>query len=102
MIKPEGVMNIRSLKKQGYSNRAIARMTGLDKRTVNKYLKEGEIPIYKKIIRQSKLESYKPLIEGWLSQENYQASRIYELLLCEGFKGSYDVVQRHVPGLLLF
>ncbi len=85
MIKPEGVMNIRSLKKQGYSNRAIARMIGLDKRTVNKYLKEGEIPIYKKIIRQSKLESYKPLIEGWLSQENYQASRICELLLCGGF-----------------
>lgn len=96
MIKPEEVMNIGSLKKQGYSNRAIARMTGLDKRTVKKYLQEGEVPGYKKITRQSKLESYKPLIEGWLSQENYQASRIYELLVCEGFKGSYDVVQRHV------
>jgi len=36
------------------------------------------------------------LIEGWLSQENYQASRIHELLICEGFEGSYDVVQRYV------
>lgn len=96
MIKPEEVMNIRSLKKQGYSNRAIARITGLDRRTVKKYLKEGELPIYKKVNRQSKLEEYKPLIAGWLSQENYQASRIHELLICEGFKGSYDVVQRHV------
>jgi transposase len=96
MIKPEEVMNIRSLKKQGYSNRAIARMTGLDKRTVRKYLTEGELPIYKKINRQSKIDPYKPLIEGWLSQEDYQSSRIYELLICEGFDGSYDVVQRHV------
>ena len=96
MIKPEEVMNMRSLKKQAYSNRAIARMTGLDKRTVKKYLKEGEIPIYKKVIRQSKLESFKPLIEGWLSQENYQVSRIYELFLCEGFKRLYDIVQRHI------
>jgi len=96
MIRPEKVMNIRSLKKQGYSNRAIARKTGLDKRTVKKYLNEDEIPEYKKIIRRSKLDEYKPLIEGWLSQENYQASRIYELLICEGFEGSYDIVQRHV------
>ena len=96
MIRLEEVMNIRSLKKQGYSNRAIARITGLDKRTVKKYLKEGEVPSYKKITRQSQLEAYKPLIEGWLSQDNYQASRIHELLICEGFKGSYDIVQRHV------
>ena len=96
MILPEKVMNIKSLKKQGYSKRSIARMTGLHRNTVDKYLTEGELPIYKKIARQTKLESYKPLIDGWLSQENYQASRIYELLICEGFEGSYDVVQRHV------
>ncbi len=96
MIKPEEVMNVRSLKKQGYSNRAIGRMTGLNERTVKKYLEEGSVPVYKKANRLSKLDKYKPLIEGWLSQENYQASRIYELLVCEGFEGSYDVVQRHV------
>ncbi|MEA3378788.1 MAG: IS21 family transposase [Nanoarchaeota archaeon] len=96
MIQPEEVMNIKSLRKQGYSIRAISRMAGLHRDTVDKYLEEGEIPIYKKINRQSKLDTFKPLIEGWLSQENYQASRIHELLICEGFEGSYDVVQRHV------
>jgi transposase len=96
MIIPEEVMTIRSLKKQGYSEREIARKTGLHRETVKKYLDSGELPIYKKINRQSKLDMFKPLIEGWLSQENYQASRIHELLMCEGFEGSYDVVQRHV------
>ncbi len=96
MIQPEEVMNIKSLNKQGYSIRAISRMTGLHRDTVEKYLKEGELPIYKKINRKSKLDTFKPLIEGWLSHENYQASRIHELLICEGFEGSYDVVQRHI------
>ncbi len=96
MILPEEVMDIKSLRKQGYSVRAIARITGLHRDTVDKYLKEGNLPIYKKINRQSKLDTFKLLIEGWLKQENYQARRIHELLICEGFKGLYDVVQRHV------
>jgi len=29
------------IRKQDYSNRVLSRMTGLDKRTVDKYLKEG-------------------------------------------------------------
>jgi transposase len=52
-------MNIRSLKKQGYSNRAIAPKTGLDKRTVKKYLNEDQLPVYKNVARQSKLDPYK-------------------------------------------
>ncbi|MDP2789123.1 MAG: IS21 family transposase [bacterium] len=96
MVNPEGVMNIRSLIKQGYSIRAIARMTGLDRRSVKKYLKDGELPVYHKQMRASILGEYHDLISGWLEQENYQASKIYELVQCQGFKGSYDIVQRHV------
>lgn len=96
MIIPEEVMNIRSLEKQGYSKRAIARMVGLHRNTVDKYLTEGELPLYKKVNRKSNLDTFKPLILGWLSQENYQATRIHELLVCEGFEGSYDIVQRYV------
>ncbi len=96
MVKPEGVMNIRSLAKQGYSKRAIARMTGLDRRTVKKYLRDGELPVYHKQIRESILGGYHELINGWLEQENYQASKIYELVQCQGYKGSYDIVQRYM------
>lgn len=96
MINQEELMNIKLLAKQGYKIRAIARMTGLHRKTVKKYLKEGQMPVYKKVKRVSSLKPYYDLIESWLSQQNYQSSRIYELLQQHGFKGSYDVVQRHV------
>lgn len=96
MVKPEGVMDIRSLSKQGYSIRAIARMTGLNRRSVKKYLSMNELPVYHSRNRTSMLANYHSLITDWLNQENYQASKIYELLQCQGFKGSYDTVQRYV------
>lgn len=99
MIKAEVYMNIKSLVKQGYSIRAIARMTGLHRDTVKKYLKERILPIYKAVNRESKLEPYKELIECWLSQQNYQASRIYDLLLDQGFQESERIVRRYVSKL---
>jgi len=96
MIKPEEVMNIRSLIKQGYSYRAISRMVGVDRRVVKKYAEQGVLPVYKNINRASQLDIYKPLIKGWLAQEDYQATKIHELLVLEGFKGSYDIVRRYV------
>ena len=98
MINQEKIMDIKSLAKQGYKIRHIARITGLHRNTIKKYL-EGTLPVYKKSNRESCLKSYHGLIEGWLQQQNYQASRIYELLQTQGFKGSYDVVQRHVKKL---
>jgi transposase len=98
MINQEKVMDIKSLAKQGYSKRHIARITGLHRNTINKYL-TGTLPVYKKTQRQGLLKPYHGLIEDWLQQQNYQASRIYELLQGQGFKGSYDVVQRHVKKL---
>lgn len=99
MITLEVLMDIRSMVKRGYSYRAIARMTGLHRDTITNYLREGKKPIYQSVNRQSQLDPYKGLIEGWLSQQDYQASRIYDLVVIQGFKGSYDVVQRHVKKL---
>lgn len=99
MINTENVMDIRSLAKQGYSQRQIARLTGLHRHTVRKYLKEGSLPAYKPVNRQSILGAYRGLIDGWLSQQDYQASRIHELLQLQGFTGSYDVVQRYVKSV---
>jgi len=98
MINQEKVMDIKSLAKQGYKIRHIARITGIHRNTIKKYL-EGTLPVYKKSNRESCLKPYYGLIEGWLQQQDYQASRIYELLQGQGFKGSYDVVQRHVKKL---
>jgi len=47
---------IHALKAQGYSIRAIARETGLDRRTISKRLKEEELKSYKNRKFQSKLD----------------------------------------------
>lgn len=99
MIAKEEYMDMVSLARQGYSRRQIAQKLGLDRRTVGKYLREQELPRYKKIKRRSKLEPYYPLIRGWLEQQNFQATRIYELLKAEGFEGSYDILRRYVGSL---
>lgn len=92
-------MDIRSLATQGYSHRQIARMCGLHRQTVKKYLSEGVLPVYKKAVRKSILEPYYGLIQGWLSQQDYQATRIHELLVAQGFSGSYDTVKHYVAGI---
>ena len=74
-------------------------MTGLHRETVKKYLKQGALPRYKAINRQSKIEPYKDLIECWLSQQSYQASRIYSLLLAQGFQGAERTVRRYIEKL---
>ncbi|WP_187647652.1 terminase gpP N-terminus-related DNA-binding protein [Nitrosophilus labii] len=47
---------------QGYSIRAIARMTGFDRRTVSKRLKEDKLLSRKPIVYKSKLDPYKESI----------------------------------------
>ena len=48
MITMEGLMDVRSLDKQEYSHRQIAKLTGLHRKTVKKYLADGVLPVYKK------------------------------------------------------
>lgn len=74
-------------------------MCGLHRMTVKKYLTKGVLPVYKKAMRKSILEPYRGLIESWLAQQDYQATRIHELLVAQGFIGSYDTVKRYVAGI---
>jgi len=96
MITREGLMEIRSLAKQGYSHRQISVMTGLHRTTVKKYLQEGSLPVYRKKTRVSELEPYYGMINDWLQQQDYRATKVYDLLQLQGYGKSYDVVRRYV------
>ncbi len=61
-----------------------------------RYFRNKEFPRYATINRHSALQPYHQLINDWLSQENYQATRIYELAVTQGYKGSYETVKRYV------
>lgn len=96
MVGKEECMDIWSLKRQGLSNRAIARRLGLDRRTVAKYLENREFPSYKTVNRESGLKPYHQMIKDWLKDDNFQATRIHDLVTLQGYTGSYETVKRYV------
>jgi transposase len=96
MVRWEKCMDIWVLHRQGHSIRNICRITGLNWRTVDKYLKAGEIPKYKVENRKSDLEPYYQMIGDWLKTDDYKATKIYELVSLQGYQGSYETVKRYV------
>jgi transposase len=59
-------------------------------------VRAGGIPGYKVETRRSGLEPYYGMIGDWLAQEDYQATKVYELALHQGYTGSYETVKRQV------
>ena len=102
MKKLEDVVTIHSLKRQGLSQRRIARKLGIHRQTVKKYLDHPE-----KVQngdhgrpRGSKLDPYGKMIEDWIESDGeYTAVWIYDRLVPLGFTGSYEIVKRKVHAI---
>ncbi|MCG8686223.1 MAG: IS21 family transposase, partial [Desulfobacterales bacterium] len=72
-------------------------MLNLNWRTVKKYLQSSGVPHrYDTSNRKSQLEPYYGIIEQWLSEDQYTASRIFDRLKPLGYAGGYDQVRRLV------
>lgn len=91
-------MDIKALHRQGYTYAEIGRLTGRDWRTVKRYIEEGAQPVYRRGPVPSKLDAFKPIIDGWMAKEpRLQATRVHQDLSRDyGFTGSYQIVRRYV------
>ena len=106
MISMSKVHDIRRLKREGETVAAIARIVGVSRDTVYKYIEADdlspEMPVLQR--RRSKLDPYRPLIEQWLDEdaENWRkqrhtAHRIWERLTQEeGVEVSEARVRKYV------
>lgn len=106
MITREIAEKMRTLYAQGMSKAGIAKVVGVDPKTVTKYVvkcKDHPKPrIYAK--KGSILDSYKSLIESWVISNKAELEsgekttmELYETLKKEyGYEGSYTLVQRYV------
>ncbi|WP_094602987.1 hypothetical protein SPSIL_024500 [Sporomusa silvacetica DSM 10669] len=106
MLTMSQINHIRDLSESGYRICEIAQKTGVDHKTVRKYLLEEdfspEAPIM--IEKPSILDPYKTKIQDWLEEDkkhwykqHHTAMRIFHRLHDEeGYTGSYSVVQRYV------
>jgi transposase len=101
MITQEDWMDLKALARQGYNFSQIGALVGLDRRTVKKHLQTSQPPVYRRPLRLSKLDPFRPLIAQWLIRApGLRATRIYRDLRSHyGFAGSYPIVQRLVRTL---
>lgn len=88
-------MDIKVLKAQGYSQRAVARKMGLHRDTVRRVWDEGEPRKYRRGPRASKLDGFKELLLSRLgSHPGLCATRLYREIRGRGFAGGYETVKR--------
>jgi len=93
-------MDIVAMRRNGYSIRKIAKLTGIHRRTVKRHLESNSFPAYKKEKRKlSILEPYTQIIRDYLEQDDYQATWIYDRLKRMGYAGSYDTAKTYVRAI---
>jgi len=94
----EEILDVHSLKRQGYSERGIARKLGIHRKTVKKYLENPDWMQQRTNHRRaSKLDPFSGNIKAWLEDDIlHPATWIYDHLVSLGFDGSYEIVKRRV------
>jgi len=106
MLTLEQTMEISILKKQGYSQRQIAQLLGISRRTVRKYLSEGvSQPKYKNRPRRpSLLDDYSGyLLERMQAAKPHRipATVLFNEIQNKGYQGSLSLlrqfIRKHLP-----
>ncbi len=81
-----------TLAEEGYSRRKIARMLGVSRNTLRKYLAEGTKPP-----PGGKLAGYLEPVSAYLAERpQARAMEVYRSLRAAGYTGSYDLVKRKI------
>ncbi|EQB38746.1 hypothetical protein M947_08715 [Sulfurimonas hongkongensis] len=104
MIDKEEFTVIHTLRKRGYSIRAISKIVGLDRRTVAKRLQENTLQPYKKVIYKSKLDPYKEYIISRVQQalpDTIPSTVILEEIRKYGYDGKIRIIQTFIRSLTL-
>ncbi len=103
-LKMADVTTVRALHAAGHSNREIARLTGVHRETVAKYVAAGDAkpaePDHRVVSGPANAcEAFRELILGKL-EAGLSGTRIYQDLRDEhGFQASYSSVRRFIRGL---
>ncbi len=99
MIKAEDWMDIKMMYKEGYSIRAIAKISGLSRNTVRRVVLEKVPKEFKKVKRGSKLDEYKGYIEKRYKESELSAIRIKQEIEKMGYDGSATILRRYIRSL---
>lgn len=102
MLVVERAVEIRVLRRQGKSVRAIARMLDVSRNTVRRYLRGGGLPHYERGARPSKLDQYKQYIAERVkaaAPEWIPATVLLRELRTLGYPGGISILKDHLGTL---
>ena len=100
MISTEVFMDIIALRRQGHSERWIAKKLGIHRNTVKKHLESRCFPAYtRKVEKPSVLDDYRQSIRDFLDEDDYQATWILDRLKRMGYTGSYETMKVFVRSI---
>jgi len=99
MIRSGTIHTIHELQTQGKSIREIARILGIARNTVRRYLR-GTAEAVPRPKRGSVLDPYKAQIRRWLAEDHlYNCETMLPRLVEQGYTGSLSTVKAYVHGL---
>lgn len=98
MIKERMYATIKELYSTGTPKRAIARLLGVDIKTVRRHLKKDEFSPYHRTghSRRALLESEQAWLKNRMSEVHYNATILFRELQSQGYQGSYDTVKKFI------
>jgi transposase len=92
-------MDIRTLRKEGYSIKAIARQTGRSRNTVRRVLRESGPTAFHKPERHSRLDAFKSYLRQRWEECALSAVRLLPEIQAMGYDGSLATVRRYLHTL---
>jgi len=84
------------LSKKGHSQRAITRLTRLNRKRVARYLASDNYPVRRTSPRKKRVSRFKDQIEGFIESGIDNITEIHRRLTEQGFTGSYYMVRRYL------
>lgn len=97
MLNKEDWMYINTERDKGVYIKDIAAELGVDPRTVSRALKRGGAPSGKRPgARKSKLDPYKPMIDGLLKDGVWNAVVIYRKICEAGYEGEITILRKYI------
>lgn len=94
------IFDIHQLKNEGYSNRKIARILGIGRNTVNRYVNNPDAVIKPREKRASILDPHKPAIKAYLEEDpTVSAPVIARKINAQGYSGSMTILRQYLKTL---
>jgi transposase len=99
MVKLEEWMDIRALRKEGHSIKAIVRLTGRSRNTVRAVVREGAPRSFRKPRRHSGLDAFKAYVKERFESCRLSAVRLLGEIRPMGYDGSVFTLRRYLSTL---